>query len=77
MNPNLLNNLSKLQDALNEYITPNWKENRTQLDFMVCNHQEMAELIDTNCIIDGEKYALNWKWWKGSAAGGRLKFSYS
>lgn len=71
MNPELLNNLSKLQDGLNEYITPNWKENRTQLDFMICNHQEMAELIDTECTIDSEKYGLNWKWWKSGNNGKR------
>ena len=70
MNITLLNNMSTLQDALNEYITPNWKENRTELDFMIASHQEMSELIETTCIVDREKYSLGWKWWKG-AKGGR------
>lgn len=71
MNITLLNNLAVLQDALNEYITADWKKNRTELDFMVANTIEMAELIDTECIVDDTKYGLNWKWWKGTAGGGR------
>lgn len=67
MNKNLLENLSVLQDALNEYITKGWKQNRTELDFMVASHQEVAELIDTNITIDGEKHEMGWKWWKGAS----------
>ena len=58
MNTQLLDNLSVLQDALNEYITKNWKENRTELDFMVANHQEVAELIDTSIVIEGKKHEM-------------------
>jgi len=64
MNIELLNNLAFLQYGLNEYITKDWTKNRTELDFMVCNHMEMSELIDTNVTIDGKKHALEWKWWK-------------
>jgi dUTP pyrophosphatase len=67
MNKNLLDNLAVLQDALNEYITKDWQKNRTELDFMVANHQEMAELIDTNVTIDGKKHEMGWKWWKGAS----------
>jgi dUTP pyrophosphatase len=63
----LLDNLAFLQDALNEYITKNWQKNRTELDFMVANHQEMAELIETEFTADGNKHAMGWKWWKGAA----------
>lgn len=66
MHEKLLNKLSILQDGLNEYITKDWKKNRTELDFMIANHQEMAELIDTECITDGEKHSLHWKWWKAA-----------
>jgi len=67
MKKETLDELTKLQDALNELITPNWKSNRNELDFMVANHQEMAELIDTEYIdTDGQKHALGWKWWKGA-----------
>jgi dUTP pyrophosphatase len=59
--------LTLLQDALNEYITKDWKQNRTELDFMVANHQEMAELIDTEEKEGDTKHAMNWKWWKGAA----------
>ena len=59
--------LTLLQDALNEFITTNWKQNRTELDFMVASHQEMAELIDTAVEDNGVKHALGWKWWKGKA----------
>jgi len=64
MKKETLNKLTMLQDALNEYITPNWKNVRTELDFMVANHQEMAELIDTTVIDGNTKHSLNWKWWK-------------
>ena len=67
MKKETLDKLTLLQDALNELITPNWKENRTELDFMVANHQEMAELIDTTYEENGTKHALGWKWWKGAA----------
>lgn len=67
MNTILLENLAILQDALNEYITTDWKTNRTELDFMVANHQEMAELIDTEIIENNNKHAMGWKWWKGAA----------
>ena len=59
--------LTVLQDALNEFITKDWKTNRTELDFMVANHQEMAELIDTKIEIDGIKHELGWKWWKNAS----------
>ena len=59
--------LTVLQDALNEFITKDWKTNRTELDFMVANHQEMAELIDTKIEIDGVKHELGWKWWKNAS----------
>ena len=76
MDTQLLNNLSTLQDALNEYITTDWKKNRTELDFMVANHQEMAELIETEYNDDDAKHALGWKWWKG-ASGERTMDSVS
>ncbi len=65
MNSIVLNKLSILQNGLNEYITPNWKENRTELDFMIASTLEMAELIDSETEVDGVKYSVNWKWWKG------------
>lgn len=65
MNSDILNKLSVLQNGLNEFITPNWKENRTELDFMIASTLEMAELIDSESEVDGIKYAMNWKWWKG------------
>lgn len=69
MNIETLDKLTLLQDALNELITTNWKEVRTELDFMVANHQEMAELIDTAVPDDGKgkKNAMGWKWWKGAS----------
>jgi len=67
MNKQTLEKLIVLQDALNEYITKNWKENRSELDFMIANHQEMAELIDTKVNIDGIDHQMGWKWWKGVA----------
>lgn len=67
MTKETLDKLTLLQDALNEYITKDWKQVRTELDFMVANHQEMAELIDTTFEEDGVKHALGWKWWKGKA----------
>ena len=70
MEKNIISKLTMLQDALNEYITKDWKKNRTELDFMVANHQEMAELIDTEEKEGDTKYAMNWKWWK-SASGER------
>jgi dUTP pyrophosphatase len=74
MNKQLLDNLSVLQDALNEYITKDWKQNRTELDFMVANHQEVAELIDTNIVIDGKKHEMGWKWWKGASGQRTMDF---
>ncbi len=74
MNKELLDNLSVLQDALNEYITKDWKLNRTELDFMVANHQEVAELIDTNIVIDGKKHEMGWKWWKGASGQRTMDF---
>ena len=74
MNTQLLDNLSVLQDALNEYITKNWKENRTELDFMVANHQEVAELIDTSIVIEGKKHEMGWKWWKGASGQRTMDF---
>lgn len=62
----VIKNLTILQDALNEYITPDWKTNRTELDFMIASTIEMSELINTECIIDNKKQSLNWKWWKGA-----------
>jgi len=59
--------LTLLQDALNEYITKDWKNNRTELDFMVANHQEMAELIETEYKDGDTKHAMGWKWWKGAS----------
>jgi len=67
MNKQLLNNLSILQNALNEYITKDWKNNRTELDFMVASIIEMSELIDTNVMVDGKKHEMGWKWWKGAS----------
>ncbi len=74
MNKELLDNLSVLQDALNEYITKDWKLNRTELDFRVANHQEVAELIDTNIVIDGKKHEMGWKWWKGASGQRTMDF---
>ncbi len=67
MNIETLDKLTMLQDALNELITKDWKLNRTELDFMVANHQEMAELIDTTFMDGNTKHALGWKWWKGKS----------
>jgi len=64
MDINLIEKLAILQDGLNEFITTDWKENRTELDFMIASSMEMSELIDSTYIVDGEKYSLNWKWWK-------------
>lgn len=64
MTTETLDKLTLLQDALNESITTDWKNNRTELDFMVANTLEMAELIDTTYTIDGKKHGLDWKWWK-------------
>lgn len=74
MNKDLLENLSILQDALNEYITKDWKKNRTELDFMVASHQEVSELIDTNVTIDGKKFEMGWKWWKGASGQRTMDF---
>lgn len=74
MNKQLLDNLAILQDALNEYITKDWKQNRTELDFMVANHQEVAELIDTCVVIDGKKHEMGWKWWKGASGQRTMDF---
>ena len=71
MDIKLLSKLATLQDGLNEFITKDWKKNRTELDFIVCNHMEMSELIDTNITENGVKHAMEWKWWKGNAKGGR------
>ena len=65
MNIVILDKLSFLQNALNEYITRDWKQNRTELDFMIASTLEMAELIDSKTEVDGVKYEMNWKWWKG------------
>ena len=69
MKTETLDKLTLLQDSLNELITPHWKENRTELDFMVSSHQEMAELIDTSVATDGsdKQTSMGWKWWKGKA----------
>lgn len=64
MNKNVTEKIAILQDALNEYITKDWKQNRTELDFMVASTLEMAELIDTKIEKDGKKYDTGWKWWK-------------
>lgn len=70
MNHELLKNLTILQSALNEYITPDWKNKRSELDFMIASHMEMSELIDTEIVVGGQKHSMGWKWWKG-ANGGR------
>jgi dUTP pyrophosphatase len=67
MNKQILDNLTFLQNGLNEFITPNWKQNRTPLDFMVASLLETAELIDTTCEIDGVKHSTDWKWWKSKS----------
>jgi len=67
MKKETLDKLTLLQDALNELITTDWKNVRTELDFMVASHQEMGELIDTEIIEDGKKINTGWKWWKGKA----------
>jgi len=75
MKKETLDKLTLLQDALNEYITPNWKNVRTELDFMISSHQEMAELIDTN-VMDGDtKHSLNWKWWKENVSSNKTTSS--
>jgi len=67
MNNLTMRNLVMLQDALNEYITKDWKNNRTELDFMIAGTLELAELMDSE-YKDGEGHTHNvgWKWWKGS-----------
>ena len=75
MTQETLDKLTLLQDSLNELITPNWKENRSELDFMIASTQEMAELIDSEfsetVTIDGKqktiKHNTGWKWWKGKS----------
>jgi dUTP pyrophosphatase len=77
MTQETLDKLTLLQDSLNELITPNWKQNRTELDFMIASTQEMAELIDSEAteivVIDGKeetiKHGTGWKWWKGNNGG--------
>lgn len=61
----IIDNLTMLQSGLNEVITHNWRENRTELDFMIASHMEMSELIDTTYEENGSKYSMGWKWWKG------------
>lgn len=78
MTQETLDKLTLLQDSLNELITPNWKANRTELDFMIASTQEMAELIDsefseTITSEDGTtktvKHGTGWKWWKDNSGG--------
>jgi len=66
MENTVLEKLEFLQDGLNEFITPDWKKNRTPLDFIIASLMETAELIDTTCEVDGVKHSTNWKWWKGA-----------
>lgn len=66
MNTELLDQLTLMQDALNEYITTDWQQNRTEMDFMVASHQEMSELIDSSSTDEeGNTHSIGWKWWKG------------
>ena len=67
MDVKVIENVAKMQDALNEFITKDWKKNRTALDFQIASHQEVAELIDTEYVIDEKKENIKWKWWKGAA----------
>ena len=67
MTTETLEKLTLLQDALNESITTDWKNNRTELDFMVANTLEMAELIDTEIVVNGKKVGMGWKWWKNAS----------
>jgi len=71
MTQETLDKLTLLQDSLNELITPNWKEVRTELDFMVANLMESAELMDTTCMVGDKKHSLNWKWWKENDSNNR------
>ena len=65
MNITLMDNLTFLQDVLNEYITKDWKNKRSELDFMIASHMEMSELIDTEYKDEnGVKHNTSWKWWK-------------
>ena len=64
MKKETLDKLTLLQDSLNELITPDWKNIRTELDFMICSHQEMGELIDSTFVDGDTKHSLSWKWWK-------------
>lgn len=65
MNITLMDNLTFLQDVLNEYITTDWKNKRSELDFMIASHMEMSELIDTEYKDEnGVKHNTSWKWWK-------------
>lgn len=65
MDNRLMNNLTFLQDVLNEYITTNWKTKRSELDFMIASHMEMSELIDTEHKDENSnKHNMSWKWWK-------------
>jgi len=69
MNLTTITNLTTLQDGINEFITENWKEKRTELDFMVASHMEMSELIDTEYTENNVKHSVEWKWWKGKNGG--------
>jgi dUTP pyrophosphatase len=48
--------LAGLQNALNRYIDPEWRKNRTPDDWALAVTLECAELIDS----------YPWKWWKGT-----------
>lgn len=54
----VLENLSKMQSALNAFIDPNWLQNRTADDWGLAITLESAELIES----------YPWKWWKNTHA---------
>lgn len=67
MNTQLLNNLTVLQESLNEFITPSWNKVRTELDFMIATQTELAELLNSEYTENGKKFTLPWKWWKNAS----------
>jgi len=44
----------ELQDKLNSFINPEWKNERTPLDWLIAIKDEHSELLNS----------LKWKWWK-------------
>ncbi|KNH07443.1 dUTP diphosphatase [Perkinsela sp. CCAP 1560/4] len=59
----ILAKLSQMQNALNRFIDPDWKANRSLDDWALAITLETAELIES----------YPWKWWKNIAAPADMK----